>query len=52
MKILVMKVVWLLGCLTVFAIAPVGAESTAQEYSDAAQESVEVASDAQREYRG
>ena len=48
MKILVMKVVWLLGCLTVFAIAPVGAENTAQENSDAAQESVEVASEEQR----
>jgi len=48
MKILFMKVVWLLGCLTVFAIVPVGAENTAQENSDAAQESVEVASDDQR----
>ena len=48
MKILVMKVVWLLGCLTVLVIAPVWAENTAQESSDAVQESIEVASDDQR----
>ena len=48
MKIFVMKVVWLLGCLTVFAIAPVEAKNTVQENSDAAQESVEVVSEDQR----
>ena len=48
MKILVMKVVWLLGCLTVLVIAPVWAENTAQESLDAVQESIEVASDDQR----
>jgi small conductance mechanosensitive channel len=48
MKTFAMKVLCLLGSLTVFAIAPVGAENTAQENSDAAQESVEAASDAQR----
>ena len=43
-----MKVVWLLGCLSVFVIAPVWAENTVQENLDAAQESVEVVSDDQR----
>ena len=48
MKILVMKVVWLLGCLMAFVIAPVWAENTVQENSDAVQESVEVVSEDQR----
>ena len=48
MKILVKKVVWFLGCLTVFVIAPVWAENTVQESTDAVQESVEVVSEDQR----
>ena len=48
MKIFVMKVVWFLGCLTVFVIAPVWAENTGQVNSDAVQESVEVVSEDQR----
>ena len=43
-----MKVVWLLGCLTVFVIAPVWAENTGQESTDAVQESIEVVSEDQR----
>lgn len=48
MKILVMKVVCLLFSLTVFVTASVWAEDTGQKVSDAAQESVEVASEEQR----
>jgi len=48
MKTFAMKVVWLLGSLTVFAIVPVWAQNTVQESPDAAQEAVEAASDAQR----
>jgi len=48
MKTFARKVVWLLVSLAVFAIVPVGAQSTVQETPDAAQEAIEAASDAQR----
>jgi len=48
MKTVAMKVVWLLGSLTVLALVPVGAQNTVQESPDAAQEAVEATTDAQR----
>ena len=48
MKAFAMKVVWLLGSLTVLVIVPVGAQNAAQASPDASQEAVEAASDAQR----
>jgi len=48
MKAFAMKVVWLLGILTVLVIVPVGAQNAGQASPDASQEAVEAASDAQR----